>query len=176
MDGKFKNKYRIASTRLPNWDYANNGFYFITICTDDREHHFGEVRNGYIFLNKIGEVVNNFWLEIPHHFLFIGLDEFVVMPNHVHGILVIDRDFIADSDDEYKLFPTESVAFSDATVETLQCNVSTDERDKRGENAHAKHEFYSKISPQSGSLSTVIRSYKSVCSKTIHKNFDKNFV
>ena len=88
---KFQNKYRIASNRLKNWDYGRNSAYFITICTQDRNHYFGEIKNGEMHLNQLGENATRFWLEIPYHFPFIELGNFVVMPNHTHGILIIDK-------------------------------------------------------------------------------------
>ena len=88
---KFKNKYRIPSNRLKNWDYSTNAAYFITICTQNREHYFGEIKNGEMQLNELGENATRFWLDIPKHFPFIELGNFVVMPNHTHGILIIDK-------------------------------------------------------------------------------------
>ena len=86
---KFKNKYRISSARLQSWDYGNNGSYFITICTKNREHFFGEILNEEMHLNEIGKIADKYWKEIPIHFPFIELGNYVVMPNHVHGILII---------------------------------------------------------------------------------------
>lgn len=94
---KFKNKYRIPSARLQNWDYGANGAYFITICTQNRAHFFGEIVETPIHgvstmqLNELGQLAEKFWLEIPNHFPFIELGNFVVMPNHTHGILIIDH-------------------------------------------------------------------------------------
>ena len=82
---KFKNKYRIESSRLQGYDYSQNGMYFITICTKDREHFFGEVENGKMELNEVGKMADQFWQEIPKHFPFVKLDVHQVMPNHVHG-------------------------------------------------------------------------------------------
>lgn len=90
METRFRNRYLIASTRLQNYDYSSNGYYFITICTKNREHYFGEITNDKIQLSKIGKIVQKYWLEIPKHFPFVKLNEFVVMPNHVHGILIIE--------------------------------------------------------------------------------------
>ncbi len=86
---KFKNKYRIESTRLPHYDYSQPGAYFITIVTQNRQCIFGEINNGKMFLNELGEIVKQCWLEIPVHFPNVKLEEFVVMPNHVHGIIII---------------------------------------------------------------------------------------
>jgi REP element-mobilizing transposase RayT len=91
MQNKFKNKYRISSARLQTWDYANNGAYFITICTQNRLHFFGTIQNQEMQLSEIGKFAEQYWYEIPNHFPFIELGNFVVMPNHVHGILIIDK-------------------------------------------------------------------------------------
>jgi putative transposase len=91
MQNKFKNKYRIPSTRLQTWDYSNNGAYFITICTQNREHFFGNIQNGIMQLSETGKLAEQYWIEIPNHFSFIELGNFVVMPNHVHGILIINK-------------------------------------------------------------------------------------
>ena len=88
---KFRGKYRIPSARLKGYDYASNGAYFITICTSDRCCFFGEIKNDDMSLNSVGEMVQKFWNAIPQHFPFIILDEMVVMPNHVHGVLWIDN-------------------------------------------------------------------------------------
>ncbi len=91
MPEKFRNKYRISSARLPNWDYDRNAAYFVTICTKNRKHYFGDVVDGEMQLSAIGKIAQKYWMEIPQHFSFIQLNAFVVMPNHVHGIIVIDR-------------------------------------------------------------------------------------
>ena len=91
MAEKFKNKYRIPTARLHNWDYGSNGAYFITICTQNREHFFGEILDNCMQLNELGQLAEKFWLDIPNRFPFIELGEFVVMPNHTHGILTIDK-------------------------------------------------------------------------------------
>jgi REP element-mobilizing transposase RayT len=93
---KFKSKYRIESARLKNWDYGSNGMYFITICTRNREHFFGEINNDEMFLNRIGKIANNCWIEIPEHFEHIELGEFTIMPNHVHGIIIINKPMAGD--------------------------------------------------------------------------------
>ena len=77
--------------RLSTWDYGWNAAYFITICTAEREHFFGEVVEGEMQLSPAGYLAARYWKEIPIHFPFITLDVFVTMPNHVHGILIIDK-------------------------------------------------------------------------------------
>lgn len=88
---KFLNKYRIPSARLQTWDYGWNAPYFVTICTANRECFFGNIVDNEMKLSVIGELANQFWTEIPNHFPFVILDAFVVMPNHVHGILIFDK-------------------------------------------------------------------------------------
>ena len=91
MQNKFQNKYRIPSSRLQTWDYGTNGAYFITICTQNREHFFGVVQNGTVQLSEIGKISEQLWIEIPNQFPFIELGSFVVMPNHVHGVLIVNK-------------------------------------------------------------------------------------
>lgn len=95
MQNKFQNKYRIPSARLQMWDYSNNGAYFITICTQNRHHFFGQIQNQKMQLSEIGKLAEKFWCEIPNHFPMVQLGNFVVMPNHVHGILIIDNSQIS---------------------------------------------------------------------------------
>lgn len=66
---KFQNKYRIPAIRLPNRDYAKPGWYFVTICTQNREQCFGECADAKMVLSEIGEIANKYWIDIPHHFL-----------------------------------------------------------------------------------------------------------
>jgi len=88
---KFRGKYRIPSARWVVWDYGANAAYFVTICTAERAHGFGTIANGNMNLSLLGHAALDCWHEIPNHFPFVELDEFVVMPNHVHGIVVINK-------------------------------------------------------------------------------------
>src|SRR3989339_1224349 len=87
----FGNKYRAETTRKKGWDYARGGKYFITICTKNHICCFGDVLDGKMILNEIGLIADLFWREIPQHFENIWLDQFIVMPNHIHGIIGIKR-------------------------------------------------------------------------------------
>ena len=82
---KLKKRYR-----LPHFDYSRPGYYFITICVKDRRELLGEVMNGQMGMSEIGKIAKMFWTEIPDRFANIRLDQWVIMPNHIHGILVID--------------------------------------------------------------------------------------
>ncbi len=88
---KFHGKYRIPSARWATWDYGRNAAYFVTICTAQRTHDFGAIVNGAMAYTPLGQTAADCWTAIPDHFPFVLVDEFVVMPNHVHGILVIDK-------------------------------------------------------------------------------------
>lgn len=70
---------------------ASAGTSFVTICTKDKQQFFGEIRDKKMFLSPIGKIAQKFWQEIPEHFPFVTLDHCVVMPNHIHGIVVIDK-------------------------------------------------------------------------------------
>ncbi len=96
MTDKFHNKYRIPSARMQNWNYKWAGAYFITICTQNREHYFGEIKNGKMQLSPIGVIADIMWYEIKNHTQNTKLDAFVVMPNHIHGILILNGN---DTDD-----------------------------------------------------------------------------
>ncbi|MEJ5165965.1 MAG: transposase [Thermoanaerobaculia bacterium] len=84
------------SIRLKGYDYSHPGGYFITICTYNRKHLFGKIINGKMALNDGGKIVQQYWLEIPKHFPNAGLDEFIIMPNHVHGIIMIHNNVQAN--------------------------------------------------------------------------------
>lgn len=116
------------SIRLKGWDYSSPGWYFITIAVKNMKPVFGVVVNGRMVLNSAGEVADRFWREIPDHFPRAVLDEFVVMPNHVHGLLhLVDRDTA-------RRVPLQFEAFS---------------------------------KPVKGSISTIIRSYKSAVTREL---------
>lgn len=80
---------RRRSIRLQVYDYSQAGAYFVTLCTQDATCLFGNIADGEMLLNEAGRVVEMCWKEIPNHFPHVQLDEFVIMPNHVHGILFI---------------------------------------------------------------------------------------
>jgi len=84
-----KNAFHRRSVRLRGYDYSANGLYFITICTQDRLPLFGNIVAKEVVLNDAGLAVEMCWRDIPNHFAWIKVDEFVVMPNHVHGIIEI---------------------------------------------------------------------------------------
>lgn len=99
MEGE-KIKRNRRSIRLKRFDYAQQGAYFVTICTHERENLFGRVAEDEMRLSAEGEAVRDVWSGLPRLFPSVDLDEFVVMPNHVHGIIAIPfvgAQFIAPS-------------------------------------------------------------------------------
>lgn len=90
MSAKFQNKYRNESMRLQRWDYGWDAAYFITICTKDREHFFGKVVEGAMELSLVGVIADVLWYEIKNHAKNVELGAFVVMPNHIHGIIILN--------------------------------------------------------------------------------------
>ncbi len=77
------------SIRLKEYDYSQAGLYFITICTQDSLHLFGKITNDAMVLNDAGMLIEKWWNELKNKFVNIELDEFIVMPNHFHGIIQI---------------------------------------------------------------------------------------
>jgi putative transposase len=88
---KFQNRYRIPSSRAQWWDYGHNAAYFVTICTHNRFCYFGDIAETRFIASPLGKIVETFWYEIPRHFPFVDMDSFVVMPNHIHGIIIINK-------------------------------------------------------------------------------------
>lgn len=98
------------SIRIKKYDYAQSGFYFITICTLNRENLFGEINGSKMVLNHFGKIVEDCIKNIPKHFLNTDIDYFVVMPNHIHLVVIIDdhRHSAINCRDTACRVPTES--------------------------------------------------------------------
>jgi len=83
--------YNRRSIRLQGYDYTRAGAYFVTVCAQNRECLFGEIANGQLSLNGAGRMIQTAWDDLPVRFHHIELDEFIVMPNHIHGIVIFAR-------------------------------------------------------------------------------------
>jgi putative transposase len=79
------------SIRLKEYDYSYPGEYFVTICTKGKECMYGSIANGKMDLNEKGRIVDRCWKGIPEHFPYVDLDEYAIMPNHFHGIIIINE-------------------------------------------------------------------------------------
>ncbi|HNR17995.1 MAG TPA: hypothetical protein PKG90_15110 [Chitinophagaceae bacterium] len=145
MAEKYQNKYRIPSARLPGWDYGQNAAYFVTICTKNRECFFGEIVDTQMQLSAIGKIAETEWLKTPgiRPDMKLELGEFVVMPNHLHGIIIIgENEFNTQRDD-------------DERRDAMHC-VSTETTNTFG--------------PQPKNLASIIRGYKSAVKKYASMN------
>ena len=90
MAGKYnRDIHHRQSIRLANYDYSSAGAYFVTICIKNRESILGDIKNGNMILNYVGLMVNKWWDKLPQNFNNIDTDEFMIMPNHIHGIVSI---------------------------------------------------------------------------------------
>ncbi len=153
---KFKGRYRIDSARLSSWDYSSPGWYFVTVCTKQMKSYFGRIDQGSSILNKLGQTVYKYWSEIPQHHNNTSIDKFIVMPNHVHGIIIIE----------------DTLDTETSHVETLDAQMS------HVETLHATslpRSKMSSISPRKGSLGVIIRSFKSAVTRWARKNAYPNF-
>ena len=123
MSDRYQGKYRIASTRLRNWDYGWNGLYFITICTSGRHPYFGVIENKNMALSDIGLLVRFEWEK--SFVLRPGLycDNYVIMPNHIHAILRIDNDDSNQFDNcaILRIENDDSDQFDNCAAETHRC-------------------------------------------------------
>ena len=197
-------KYRNETARKPFWDYRNEGAYFITICTKNREHYFGEITSGKLILSPLGAVAYVLWNEIVNHTNNCALGEFVVMPNHVHGILILNNQEIngkihcrdlackvptmnhhptMDHHCTMNCRPTMNFSTNKhatnnfpeiahpTTAESSKSNCSSGPINHEHPDLEfllqleSKNEQMAQISPKSGSISTIVRSYKSAVTK-----------
>lgn len=153
MSTLFNNKYRIPSARLQNWNYANEAMNFVTICTKNRENYFGEINSvetrciASLQSTEIGQIARSEWyktIELRPD-LNLELREFVVMPNHIHGIIIIGKN-------------EHNINRQTQCRDAMHC-VSTNET-----------EYKNQFVPQSKNLSSIIRGYKSAVTTYARKN------
>jgi REP element-mobilizing transposase RayT len=148
MPDKYQNKYRIPSARLQTWDYGRDAAYFVTICTKNREHFFGEIVDSVVETQciaslqptTIGKMVEQEWIKTPElrPDMNLELGEFVLMPNHFHGIMIIGKN-------KYNTLPLPSL-----------------------NNAN-------QFGPQSKNLGSIIRGFKSSVTTQAKKTGNVNF-
>jgi putative transposase len=159
MCSLFRNKFRNESFRLNGHDYSANSTYFITICTRLEISYFGNITGGKMILSESGQIASKLWHELQEHFSFVSLDEFVVMPNHVHGIIIIES--ASEVRTLHEMSQKQQSPIVVRTLHATSLHSLTPEQ-------KTKNEFMAAISPKPGSLATVIRSYKSAVSKNAH--------
>ncbi len=171
MTDKFQNKYRIPSSRLQNWDYRWNAAYFVTIRTKNRHHYFGEMN-----LSGIDIIADIMWYEIKNHSKNIELDAFVVMPNHIHGIIIINNSNglgagVAYGSDGDVAYGSVADVANGSDVETLHATSlsPTPPTPPTPPTSPPKNQTMANISPKQGSLSTILRSCKSAVTNHAHR-------
>ncbi len=165
MTDKFQNKYRISSARAPFWDYGCTAAYFVTICTQDRKCYFGDVVDGKMNLSDIGIIADVLWHEIKNHTQNVELGQFVVMPNHIHGILIINN----DNDDR----ATHDDGITHSVVETTHAlslphtlSLPPPQQQSPPQQTIGQKRFQHQ---GKNTLSSIIGSYKSAVTKHAHR-------
>ncbi len=143
MRAKFQNKYRISTTRKSSWDYRWAGSYLITICTRNRQPFFGNIEAGKMHLLPAGILAHVFWYEMQSRNKNISLGPFIVMPDHIHGILILENE------------PSDGGDVGEETRHalSLQDGAAKTQRQMRYQNPGAK------------SVSTLVGAYKSAVTK-----------
>ncbi|OQA84673.1 MAG: hypothetical protein BWY27_01464 [Bacteroidetes bacterium ADurb.Bin234] len=154
MSELYKNKYRTTSARAA-WHSYNGGVYFITICTKNREHYFGEIENGdngepQMRLSEIGKTATDNLHNVSVHYPYAEIPLFVIMPNHIHAIVIIDGDKFNNMN-----FPVETMRAS-----SLQQRLKSD----------VLNEKMQIISRKRGPLTIVVGGVKSAVTKSAHEN------
>lgn len=153
----YMTKQWAGSIRLPGWDYRFPNAYFITICTKNRNHFFGEIHNGIMGLSDIGCVVAQQWKKTQHIRPNVYLDSWIIMPNHIHGIIRLYEpwDVGAPRGNDVGA-PRRGAPTGMTTIDRLQFKTSTDV----GSTVRLP-----RLSPDS--VGSIINQFKSVCTKRI---------
>ncbi|MBA2286050.1 MAG: transposase [Ktedonobacteraceae bacterium] len=102
--------HRRHSHRLPEYDYSTPGYYYVTLCTQGRKSHFGKVANGEMHLNNMGFLIREVWASLPTRYMGLSLDEYIIMPNHMHGIIVLSDVYPHQGQIENKEWKTPSLS------------------------------------------------------------------
>jgi len=110
------------SIRLKDYDYSQLGAYFVTICTENRESLFGKIVESEIVLSLFGKIVHDYWGNLPNHYRNVELDLFIIMPNHIHGIVVLNNDNPVKNNSEDKLHGLAEVMRGFKTFSARQIN------------------------------------------------------
>lgn len=143
-------KHQRRSIRLKGYDYTREGAYYFTICCHQRRCLLGEIEDGVIQLNIIGATVQSVWHSLPRHFPLIELDAFVIMPNHIHGII-----FITDSRGEAFVPINEDTAPQVSSPNASPFSGCNDTSPPCG--------------TQSGSIGAILQNFKSVATRRVNR-------
>ena len=133
------------SVRYKGYDYRLNNAYVFTICTHEKKCWFGDVIDGKMILNQYGQIAKKEWIATPNHRDYVILHEYIVMPNHVHAIVEIKKSKDDINENDLRIY----------TSKTSNLKVNSPE-------------YMAMISPKSGSLSAIVRAYKSAVTRVIN--------
>jgi putative transposase len=162
---KFKNKYRIASHRMPDWDYSGNGYYFITMVTQNRECNMGKIvktnDGASLLLSDFGEIIKNEWCKSFDIRKELFLDEFIMMPNHLHAIIKLEK---PENDN------LDGLVVSPASHVETHGRASLQQTEQQSINQPKKSPFFRK--PKS--ISSFIGGFKSAINSKIDDFIDHN--
>ena len=165
-------KHHRRSIRLPKYDYSSEGMYFVTMNVAEHECLLGEISGNQMRLSTIGQVVKDCWEEIPEHFPNVSLGEYVVMPNHVHGIILIE-----DRATPRKGFIHETHPRKGENDDLVRVEYIQPQRGKPGEiqpqRGYQRRVRYQHIVP--GSLSSIVRCFKAAVTRKCRASIRPSF-
>jgi putative transposase len=147
---------------MPGWDYGRNGIYYITICTSGRKCYFGDIVDKMVRLSNSGMLADRYWLEIPDYFHYVKPDQYIIMPNHIHGILEIykyKRDAIhrVSTVDNHQDRNKEKGGITGTNNPMLYDNLSRVIRWYKGRVTHEIRKYRKDFYWQSGFYDSIIR-------------------
>ena len=180
MPEKFREIYRTGTNRCPGYDYSAPGMYFITICTRKKIPYFGEIVYCEMVLSGTGVIVRDFWMAIPDHFPNVRLDELIIMPDHLHGIIIIMETPVINNAETPAINNAETPVINNAetpkinnaetpvinnvetpvinNAETPKLGVSTEGVDIAGKSKNRGNPNW-----KSNSIGSIINQYKRIC-------------
>ena len=138
------------STRLPHHDYSSPGLYFVTICTHKHQLLFGQIKNNHIILNDIGVLIREYWHQLTKKFKIIP-DNYIIMPNHIHGIIQITN--------PHAMIPPVGASFMKPELKFMKPSIDI-----------LKSNRHMGLINQTPTLGHIIRYFKAITSKTLHQN------
>ena len=187
MEGLYKNKYKIESARLKNYNYSQRGYYFITICTANRFYYFGNIKKGKMILNENGKIVHQELSKTPGIRKNIILDEFIIMPNHIHFILIIGTPLkingkivletkLLNNPDPIYIATGRTDALNASPVQNNINKISSLIGGAYNAPLRTNKPYQNKFGPQRNNLASIIRGLKSTTNRQINELAkNKNF-
>jgi putative transposase len=175
MNNKEPLEYCPESARLKRYNYCKPGAYFVTICTYGRICLLGDVKDGTLLLNNYGNIVKSCWEEIPDHFPAVIPAPYLVMPNHLHGIIIISETPPVETRHAVsKINPVSHINLVShihpvSNSETLSVSTLATDYGSTVRNSVSQNTAEAFQKPVAGSLATIIRSFKSAATKRLNE-------